>query len=468
LPLESREQDAPEDALRSPLDDIFVDFLMSKKRESPDLDFKLTVDVSRYRFSDVAKDIFAMANYGGGYILIGFKQKETGGFEPVGVPPDFHVDQADLQQKFNAYCSDPLDIGYREFDYEVKEESGQLVIHKFALINAPPSTTALSPKNDGIVRSPDGREKTVFRRGEVLIRRGTQSTRASPAEVEWIKKRAEDAEYRISLISGNTDRISEKLHSNLFEVAQLPHTIFSAKLSVEQLPFSEIQAAFVVQNPFIYTFDDPTEEPLKRYVQRATLEKHKTEDWLRDRDRRNLVLWLLDSTLIWESRGRGMYRSGKRLFFPLREGETERRESWPGMTRESSRIVATMMFAKQVGEKVGLHPAVEVHFVQVGEKLYLRLTPTYVLTWDGRKVRRGEQEGTVITSLSHDDYNALYLRNLFFWVSKLGGADGRIRVLNRRIEINAEPCFSRVEVGIRADRPTLTTIKLGGGQVGGE
>ena len=211
MPLESREQDAPEDALRSPLDDIFVDFLMSKKRESPDLDFKLTVDVSRYRFSDVAKDIFAMANYGGGYILIGFKQKETGGFEPVGVPQDFHVDQADLQQKFNAYCSDPLDIGYREFDYEVKEESGQLVIHKFALINAPPSTTALSPKNDGIVRSPDGREKTVFRRGEVLIRRGTQSTRASPAEVEWIKKRAEDAEYRISLISGNTDRIPEKL-----------------------------------------------------------------------------------------------------------------------------------------------------------------------------------------------------------------------------------------------------------------
>lgn len=63
MPLESREQDAPEDALRSPTDDIFVDYLMSKRRESPDLDFKLIVDVSRYRFPDVAKDIFAVNDW---------------------------------------------------------------------------------------------------------------------------------------------------------------------------------------------------------------------------------------------------------------------------------------------------------------------------------------------------------------------------------------------------------------------
>src|SRR5438128_6060428 len=112
MPPVSAERDAPEDSLRTPLDDIFVDFLMSKRRESPELDFKLTLDMSRYRFPEVAKDIFAMANYGGGYILVGFREKKTGGFDPVGLPAEFHIDQADLQQKFNAYSSDPLAIGY--------------------------------------------------------------------------------------------------------------------------------------------------------------------------------------------------------------------------------------------------------------------------------------------------------------------------------------------------------------------
>lgn len=49
-------------------------------------------------------------------MLLGFKEKDKGGFEPVGLDPGFHIDQADLQQKFNAYSSDPIALEYREFE----------------------------------------------------------------------------------------------------------------------------------------------------------------------------------------------------------------------------------------------------------------------------------------------------------------------------------------------------------------
>ncbi len=451
------EGEAPKDELRSPLDDIFVAYLMSQRRESPHLDFKLILDVSRQRFAEVAKDIFAMANWGGGYILVGFMEKATGGFEPVGLPPDFHIDQADLQQKFNAYCRDPIAVGYREFDHDIADGT-----RKFALLYAPPSTAPLRPATEGFTRSATGRENRVFGRGDLLIRRGTQSVKASGDEEEFIKRRCEETEYRIGLISGNPDRIQETLLSNLFEVRQVPSTVYSARLAREQIPFAvRMETSFVVQDPYLYSFRDPRSEPLKPFVVAQTMAKHEVHEWLKDKDRRNIVLWLLDSGLIWEARRRGMFEWKKQVFYPLRHGETMRHEPWPGMARQATRQVATMMYAAQLGGQVGVHPAVDVHFGIVGEKLYLRLLPTFVLTSDGRRVRTGDMEGTVVTSLTHDEYNMAYVRNLMFWMSRLGTEGGRLRLLDGDVEVDAEAMKSQIEVGLRADRPGLAAVISG-------
>ncbi len=436
---------------------------MSKRRESAEFDFKLIIDASRYKFPAVAKDIFAMANYGGGYILVGIKELSTGAFEPQGLPSDFHLDQADLQQKFNAYSSDPIEIGYREFEYPVDGES-----RRFALIYAPPSTSPLYPKSDGIVRGPKGRERTVFRRGVLLVRRGTQSIRASAREAKFIKKRCEETEYLISLISGNPDEVPEKLYSNFFDVLKLPDAVFSARLAVDKVPFqARLAVPLVVQSPYLYSFLNPHEEPMSTLVSKGSVEEHRVHDWLEDKDRRNILLWLLDSSLIWEARNRGMFEFSKKIYFPLREGETERREPWPGMVRKSSRLVATEMYASQLGETVVVHPSVSVKFTFMAEKLYLRLVPSYVLTYDGRRVRRGEEEGTVITRLSYDDYNAAYLRNVFFWMSQFGPATVSLFLLDGLIAISALPVTTRIGFGIRSDRPTLSSIKYGIGWMPG-
>lgn len=448
--LGSPEKEPPDDSAPSPLDDVFVDFLMSKKRESSELDFKLTIDVSREQFAAIAKDIFAIANYGGGYILVGFKEKESGSFEPIGLPPDFHIDQADLQQKFNAYVSEPIVVGYREFDFKIEES-----VRRFALIHVPPAIQVLVPTRGGIITAANGRARSVFSPGDVLVRRGTQSIAATPTEIKEIRSRAEEGDIRTSLVSGNPDRIRETLFSNLFGVVKVPKSLFSARVAVERVPYNSLDVPLLVQYPYIYTFADLGSERFRGYVRETTIRRERTGDWLGVADLRNFLLRLLNSTILWEGERRGLLASGRQLFYPLRPGETERIESWPGLTRESPRSVAATMYARQLGASVGIHPAVDVQFLIIGDNLFLKLAPSIVLTSDGRHVRRGTLEGNVITSLLHDEYNNTYLRNLFFWMSKLSDNEGRLRFLDGELEVESLPVKTSIECGLRSDSLNL-------------
>src|SRR2546422_10046120 len=107
-----------------PLGDIMLDYLIGHDDEESFLDFKEIIDISkRSPFPKLAKDIFAFANYGGGWILIGFKRRQRNpeedgprrNYELVGLPDSYSVDGADLQNKFNAYCSTPITLRHHEF-----------------------------------------------------------------------------------------------------------------------------------------------------------------------------------------------------------------------------------------------------------------------------------------------------------------------------------------------------------------
>jgi hypothetical protein len=117
------------EAKPDPLGDIMLKFLIDQNNESAYVDFKEVIDISKEGpFAKIAKDIFAFSNYGGGFILIGFKERKsknqvneevaerpTRTLLEVGLPEGFHIDQASLQEKFNAYSNSPIEIRYREF-----------------------------------------------------------------------------------------------------------------------------------------------------------------------------------------------------------------------------------------------------------------------------------------------------------------------------------------------------------------
>jgi hypothetical protein len=61
-----------------PLGDLMLDFLIDRDNESAYVDFKEVIDISKEGpFAKIAKDIFALSNYGGGFILIGFKERKN-------------------------------------------------------------------------------------------------------------------------------------------------------------------------------------------------------------------------------------------------------------------------------------------------------------------------------------------------------------------------------------------------------
>jgi CheY-like chemotaxis protein len=63
--------------------------LLNLGTESPTLDYKETLDISsRDGLAKVAKDVIAMANSGGGTIIVGVAEKAKGHFEQVGLSPE--------------------------------------------------------------------------------------------------------------------------------------------------------------------------------------------------------------------------------------------------------------------------------------------------------------------------------------------------------------------------------------------
>ena len=57
-----------------PLGKLILDFLIQRDKEEPFIDFKEKISISKgYPFVKIAKDFFAFSNYGGGYLLLGFK-----------------------------------------------------------------------------------------------------------------------------------------------------------------------------------------------------------------------------------------------------------------------------------------------------------------------------------------------------------------------------------------------------------
>ena len=89
--------------------------LLKTRCEGIGVDFKETLDYSaRAKQARVrlAKDILAMTNTpGGGYIVLGVRD---GDCEPVGLPLDYGLDQATIQEKFAPYANSKIGIHYAQ------------------------------------------------------------------------------------------------------------------------------------------------------------------------------------------------------------------------------------------------------------------------------------------------------------------------------------------------------------------
>lgn len=444
------------ESVPNPLEDLVVQFILSQKRETAELDFKLTLDIRKGSdFAEIAKDIFAMSNYGGGHLVFGYKETKTGSFDPVGLPKNFHVDQATLQEKFNSYSNEPIALEYREVKKDVDGEK-----RKFALVYVPPSPVVLKPVKYATYKDrKTGRSRKVFSRDEILIRRGTQSLHATLSEIKFIERRSKQTDYKISLLGGEPDRIKENLFTNMFKVTKLPTHIFEIEIPTNiRFRFFETKQVPYVRpwrSTKIYSFCDLNQEPFKKYIVEGSFCKYPTSDFLESQDRQNLLVQLLNSEVRNAALNKGLRfdRYNKNVYFYPTD-ELTRHETWEGRYRKTPKQVAREIYVSKLKRSLFAHDAALISFHFVGDDIYLVILPRIVLTHDGYDTIKGVREGTVKTRLVYNEFNDIYLNLVLFWISRFKFYPKQENIdLDGRILISAEPATAELGVGIRKDRP---------------
>ena len=379
------------ESVPKPLDDIVIDFLLSQKRETAEIDFKLFINVSRRaEFAKIAKDIFAMSNYCGGYLVIGFQETATGRFEPLGLPEDFHIEQASLQEKFNSYSNEPLALDYAEVEKEIEGHK-----KKFAILYVPPAPVVLKPiKYATYFDEKRQRERKLFSRDEILIRRGTQSVHASLNEIKYIEKRSKQTEYRTSLLSGESDTVVENLYGNFFRVIGWPKFIFEAQIPQKiRFSHSETRAKPYVRpkgSKKIYSFCNLDGDPFGKYLIKDSMVKCKAKDFLNAEAKRKVLIWLLNTEIRYVTLEKKLKYAGKKknLFYYPSETQ-ERYETWDGRFRKTRKRVAFKTCIPKTGETVYAHNAASMRFQFIGDNLYLTILPKIVTTLNGYETTRG-------------------------------------------------------------------------------
>jgi len=452
------------DVLLDPTGEYVKNYLFGLSKETPFLDYKKIIYIERNSdFPKFVKDSLAFANYGGGFIFLGIEENQfldpdvKGKFLPTGLPANFHIDQATLQQKTNSFTNSPITFDYDEFFKTVDGER-----RKFAIVYVRPSTKIIKPIKDGTYEE-GGKIKRAFKQDTIYTRRGTQSIPASALEIDWISERVSEEQYRISVLSGEPDKIEEPLYGNIFEVKKFPDLIYIGTPKF----FNHDEIISELKNHMKYPFEkfrfydnklvtlqnlnNPT-NPHRNLIDPSSVYTEYTTVWLGDKDKKNILVSLLNKEIIGKAIQEGMWYNKKtnKLFY---SSENQKRSmSWPSKFKASRRTVANQVYASQLKAKVFLHPAIRTSFVDIADKFFLKINPTFIISIDGKQIISGLREGTIITKLSYNKYNDAHLNNILFWSNKLGnGYD--IKILDDFI-VSCVPVKTSIQFGISWDIPT--------------
>lgn len=152
--------------------------LLTAGYEAEDLDYKLWIDInSKKSMLGLCIDIMAMANTQGGYIVIGVNDN----FEPQGLPSDFHIDQAQIQQIISNYMKPVAEITYAEKNLKIDDSR-----KKFAFIYVNPSKDIVVACKDGHYNVKPNKTTYAFRSGDIFVRKGTSSQRADSDSIRLL------------------------------------------------------------------------------------------------------------------------------------------------------------------------------------------------------------------------------------------------------------------------------------------
>ncbi len=155
--------------------------------ETAHLDFKETLDLAQCRDRvELAKDVLAMANSGGGDIVVGVEDATR---RRVGIDEKVAASLRDakiVNDQLRRYCGGYISVLVAR--YEIPDQARSSV--RVALIHVPAAPAKVPAQDDGVYPDPSNpkKQKWVFRRGDVYVRKADQSTKVeTPEDLQLVR-----------------------------------------------------------------------------------------------------------------------------------------------------------------------------------------------------------------------------------------------------------------------------------------
>jgi hypothetical protein len=160
--------------------------ILSAKRESKRLDFKRSFDTEAAAdWCEVIKDLVAMANSGGGTILVGLNNDGTPSAD-VTVAKVLALDPATITDKIASYTGSQFD-GVAIVEASKSDAT-------IAVLSIGAASSPLVFVRPGTYALPDSKQKNAFSQGTLYVRHGAKSEPATTDDVsKIIERRLHDA-----------------------------------------------------------------------------------------------------------------------------------------------------------------------------------------------------------------------------------------------------------------------------------
>jgi hypothetical protein len=183
-------------------------------------------------------------------------------------------------------------------------------------------------------------------------------------------------------------------------------------------------------------------------------------DWLSHKNNKPILIQLLNAEISALANRIGLSEEPEKGKFYYQCNDESRTETWKTRSgRLSTLTVAQRIWAQQLKKYVYWHAAVIARFARFEDHLFLRISPTIQLTENGRETIFGPREGTVITRLTYNKYNASYLNSLLFWAYKFSEGKENISLGNGAIRLSTNLSNAIVNAGIVFDRPVTELLQ---------
>lgn len=202
---------------------------------------------------------------------------------------------------------------------------------------------------------------------------------------------------------------------------------------------------------------------MRGYIDPTTIKEMKYPNYLKISRSRDFAVGRWNHAMREFLFQRGLLAKDEETFYfaPNPDG-TSRCLTWESTRgRTPERQVAYSYIGKKSGAVAfWVHHACRIAFCEVGGYFFLRLTPAYVFTRDGKELIADREAGALSTSRKSKDRNYQVLNHLMFWLWFLReGQDGiTLAVDGAEVIVSSSFMSGDATFGIPADEKSLIEI----------